>query len=57
MAEISPDLYIFRQLGEKTMLQSISKAGHLVHLERPCVYNHLLKEFLASVTATETPKE
>jgi hypothetical protein len=28
-----------------------------VHLERPCVYNHLLKEFLASVTATETPKE
>lgn len=45
------------QLGEKTMLQSISKAGHLVHLERPCVYNHLLKEFLASVTATETPKE
>ncbi|CAO2208777.1 unnamed protein product [Urochloa humidicola] len=43
------------QLGEKTMLQSISKAGHLVHLERPCVYNRLLKEFLASVTATETP--
>ena len=47
----------FRQLGEKTMLQSISKAGHLVHLERPCVYNRLLKEFLASVTATETSKE
>ncbi|CAO1945268.1 unnamed protein product [Urochloa humidicola] len=43
------------QLGEKTMLQSINKAGHLVHLERPCMYNRLLKEFLASVTATETP--
>ncbi|KAL6842732.1 hypothetical protein ACP4OV_027576 [Aristida adscensionis] len=39
------------QLGEKTMLQSINKAGHLVHLERPCVYNRLLKEFLASVNA------
>ncbi|KAF8676105.1 hypothetical protein HU200_047610 [Digitaria exilis] len=38
------------QLGEKTMLQSIRKAGHLVHLERPCVYNRLLTEFLASVT-------
>ncbi|PAN29523.1 hypothetical protein PAHAL_5G232200 [Panicum hallii] len=45
------------QLGEKTMLQSISKAGHLVHLERPCVYNRRLKEFLASVTATENPKQ
>jgi pimeloyl-ACP methyl ester carboxylesterase len=39
------------------MLQSISKAGHLVHLERPCVYNRRLKEFLASVTATENPKQ
>jgi len=39
------------------MLQSISKAGHLVHLERPCVYNRCLKEFLASVTAAETPKQ
>ncbi|KAJ1284465.1 hypothetical protein BS78_03G206400 [Paspalum vaginatum] len=45
------------QLGDKAMLQSISKAGHLVHLERPCVYNQCLKEFLASVTATETTKE
>ncbi|RLM93172.1 epoxide hydrolase 3-like [Panicum miliaceum] len=45
------------QLGENTMLQSISKAGHLVHLERPCVYNRRLKEFLASVTATENPKQ
>ncbi|WVZ69527.1 hypothetical protein U9M48_018300 [Paspalum notatum var. saurae] len=45
------------QLGDKATLQSISKAGHLVHLERPCVYNQCLKEFLASVTATETTKE
>ncbi|TVU02563.1 hypothetical protein EJB05_51973 [Eragrostis curvula] len=44
------------QLGEKTMLQSISKAGHLVHLERPCVYNRRLKEFLACVNA-EAPRE
>ncbi|GJN18280.1 hypothetical protein PR202_gb05424 [Eleusine coracana subsp. coracana] len=44
------------QLGEKTMLQSISKSGHLVHLERPCVYNRRLKEFLACVNA-EAPKE
>lgn len=39
------------QLGEKTMLQSINKAGHLVHLERPCVYNRRLKEFLTYVNA------
>lgn len=45
------------QLGERTTLQSISKAGHLVHLERPCVYNQCLKEFLATVTATESTKE
>jgi pimeloyl-ACP methyl ester carboxylesterase len=46
-----------RQLGEKTMLQSIDKAGHLVHLERPCVYNRLLKEFLAYVNAEAPDKE
>ncbi|KAK1665898.1 hypothetical protein QYE76_054057 [Lolium multiflorum] len=45
------------QLGEKTMLQSIDKAGHLVHLERPCVYNRLLKEFLAHVNAEAPNKE
>ncbi|TKW02239.1 hypothetical protein SEVIR_8G233000v4 [Setaria viridis] len=44
------------QLGEKTMLQSIRKAGHLVHLERPCVYNRCLKEFLASITAAAVPR-
>ncbi|XP_058092090.1 uncharacterized protein LOC131237975 [Magnolia sinica] len=35
------------QLGDKATLQRIKKAGHLVHLERPCVYNKYLKEFLA----------
>ncbi|KAF7000982.1 hypothetical protein CFC21_016743 [Triticum aestivum] len=39
------------KLGEKAMLRSISKAGHLAQLERPCVYNHCLKEFLANVNA------
>lgn len=34
------------QLGDKVMLRSIENAGHLVHLERPCVYNKCLKEFL-----------
>lgn len=32
------------QLGENTGLVGIENAGHLVHLERPCMYtNHLLK--------------
>ncbi|CAA6661386.1 unnamed protein product [Spirodela intermedia] len=37
------------KLGEKAAVHSISKAGHLVHLERPCVYNRCLKGFLAKV--------
>nr|GLL26315.1 monoacylglycerol lipase ABHD6-like [Ipomoea trifida] len=37
------------QLGSKTTLEGIRKAGHLVHLERPCVYNRCLKKFLASL--------
>ncbi|CAM8951161.1 unnamed protein product [Rhodiola kirilowii] len=37
------------QLGENTTFQGIKKAGHLVHLERPCVYSKFLNEFLASV--------
>ncbi|WVZ69541.1 LOW QUALITY PROTEIN: hypothetical protein U9M48_018312 [Paspalum notatum var. saurae] len=45
------------KLGEKTTLQSINKAGHLVHLERPCVYNRHLKKFLASVTTIKTTTE
>ncbi|KAJ4965435.1 hypothetical protein NE237_017284 [Protea cynaroides] len=37
------------QLGDKATLQSIKKGGHLVHLERPCVYNRSLKAILASL--------
>ncbi|CAH2076412.1 unnamed protein product [Thlaspi arvense] len=37
------------QLGEKATIDSIKKAGHLVQLERPCVYNRRLKKFLASI--------
>ncbi|KAF3340002.1 monoacylglycerol lipase ABHD6-like protein [Carex littledalei] len=39
------------QLGDNTTIQSINKAGHLVQLERPCRFNRLLKEYLATVTA------
>ncbi|GMY11520.1 Epoxide hydrolase 4 [Fagus crenata] len=39
------------QLGEKASFQGIKKAGHLVHLERPCVYNRCLKQILASLHA------
>ncbi|GMY11519.1 epoxide hydrolase 3-like [Fagus crenata] len=39
------------QLGENASFQGIKKAGHLVNIERPCVYNRRLKEFLASLHA------
>ncbi|XP_010263643.1 PREDICTED: epoxide hydrolase 4 [Nelumbo nucifera] len=39
------------KLGNKASLHSIKKAGHLVHLERPCAYNRHLKRILASVQA------
>lgn len=45
----SYDYQIYRQLGEKATLKIIKKAGHLVHLERPCIYNRCLKEFLVLV--------
>lgn len=49
--------HFHRQLGEKATFQGIKKAGHLVHLERPCVYNRNLKLFLASLhTGERTPK-
>jgi pimeloyl-ACP methyl ester carboxylesterase len=41
------------QLGENATFKGIKKAGHLVHLERPCVYNRRLKHFLASFYADE----
>ncbi|XP_077244349.1 uncharacterized protein LOC143884586 [Tasmannia lanceolata] len=34
------------QLGDKATMEAITKAGHLVHIERPCVYTKCLKEFL-----------
>ncbi|KAK1363566.1 putative 2-succinyl-6-hydroxy-2,4-cyclohexadiene-1-carboxylate synthase [Heracleum sosnowskyi] len=37
------------QLGQMATYQSIEKAGHLVHLERPCAYNKCLKQFLDSL--------
>ncbi|XP_059623648.1 uncharacterized protein LOC132266697 [Cornus florida] len=44
------------QLGDETTLQGIEKAGHLVQLERPCVYNRCLKQFLASLHTDEPQK-
>ncbi|KAJ9564638.1 hypothetical protein OSB04_000604 [Centaurea solstitialis] len=44
-----------RQLGEKTTIEAIEKAGHLVHIERPCVYTQCLKKFLSSLPADEPP--
>jgi len=43
----------YRKLGNKTTLQEIKKAGHLAHIERPCIYNRCLKQFLASVMLDE----
>ncbi|KAM5576152.1 hypothetical protein ABKV19_007162 [Rosa sericea] len=37
------------QVGANATFEGIKKAGHLVHLERPCVYNRYLKRFLASL--------
>ena len=31
-------------------LEIISQCGHLVNLERPAAFNHLLTEFIASLT-------
>ncbi|XP_075653693.1 uncharacterized protein LOC142624079 [Castanea sativa] len=45
-----------RQLGENASFQGINKAGHLVHLERPCVYSRCLKQFLASLHGDKAQK-
>ncbi|PHU10619.1 hypothetical protein BC332_22479 [Capsicum chinense] len=37
------------KLGENATIQYIKDAGHLVQLERPCTYNHYLKEFLSNL--------
>ncbi|CAI8609135.1 unnamed protein product [Vicia faba] len=44
------------QLGDSTTFEGIKKAGHLVHLERPCVYNRCLKHFIASFLASNKTK-
>ncbi|OMO56908.1 protein PHYLLO, chloroplastic [Corchorus capsularis] len=44
------------QLGENTTFEGITKGGHLVHLERPCVYNRCLKQFLASLPLGDVSK-
>nr|GMC98701.1 epoxide hydrolase 4-like [Ipomoea batatas] len=44
------------QLGSKTTFEGIRKAGHLVHLERPCVYNRCLKKFLISLQVDKARK-
>ncbi|CAN4083281.1 unnamed protein product [Withania somnifera] len=44
------------QLGDKTTFQGIDKAGHLVHLERPCIYNKCLKQFLTSLHEEKAQK-
>ncbi|KAM3696488.1 hypothetical protein ACJW31_06G042400 [Castanea mollissima] len=37
------------QLGDRATLQYIEKAGHLVEVEQPCVYNKHLKEILTTL--------
>lgn len=44
------------QLGNRTTLEVIKKAGHLIHLERPCVFNRCLKKFLTSFLASNEAK-
>ncbi|CAA3003131.1 monoacylglycerol lipase ABHD6-like, partial [Olea europaea subsp. europaea] len=39
------------ELGDNATIEGIEKAGHLVHLERPRVYNRCLNKFLASFHA------
>ncbi|KAI5438946.1 uncharacterized protein LOC127120242 [Lathyrus oleraceus] len=44
---------IKERLGNNTTVEVIKKAGHLVNLERPCVYNKCLNKFLSSVMIDE----
>ncbi|RDX90585.1 Epoxide hydrolase 3, partial [Mucuna pruriens] len=45
------------KLGNNTTCEFIKNAGHLVHLERPWVYNRCLKLFLSSVLAVPRVKK
>ncbi|CAN6253595.1 unnamed protein product [Urochloa humidicola] len=40
------------QLGDKCFMYGIRKAGHLLHVERPCAYNRQLQRWLAYVNST-----
>jgi pimeloyl-ACP methyl ester carboxylesterase len=42
-----------RQLGENCFLYGIRKAGHLLHVERPCAYNRQLQRWFAYVNNPE----
>ncbi|CAK9324196.1 unnamed protein product [Citrullus colocynthis] len=44
------------ELGDNATFRGIPKAGHLVHLERPCVYNRCLKNFLATLHSNAQTK-
>nr|ACF84815.1 unknown [Zea mays] len=41
------------QLGDNCFLYGIRKAGHLLHVERPCAYNRQLQRWFAYVNSTE----
>ncbi|EAY87227.1 hypothetical protein OsI_08629 [Oryza sativa Indica Group] len=41
------------QLGDGCFLHGIPKAGHLLHVERPCAYNRQLQRFLSYVNSEE----
>ncbi|KAG0534485.1 hypothetical protein BDA96_04G284000 [Sorghum bicolor] len=40
------------QLGDNCFLYGIRKAGHLLHVERPCAYNRQLQRWFAYVNST-----
>ncbi|WVZ74006.1 hypothetical protein U9M48_022242 [Paspalum notatum var. saurae] len=40
------------QLGDNCFLHGIRKAGHLLHVERPCAYNRQLQRWLAYVNSS-----
>ncbi|KAL1568232.1 putative aminoacrylate hydrolase RutD [Salvia divinorum] len=42
------------EVGNKATYESIKKAGHLVHLERPFLYNNCLNHFLDSLPPPHT---
>ncbi|KAH1206458.1 Epoxide hydrolase 3 [Glycine max] len=45
------------QLGDGTTFEAIKKAGHMVNMERPRLFNRCLKQFIASFLAPNGPKK